>query len=509
MALLKRSRLALFLLLALFIVSISSVGAQNSQKADTLVIAVSIDPINLDPPLARNLVGDSILTAVFDRLGWRSEPYMTPVLWAAKSWKRTDPLTWRIVLKQGIRFQDGGELTSAAVKFSIDRVATLPGADRFYIDQAGISEVRIVDKYSADIITKKPFFLMPFPLANSFYLMEPDYYSKTPPEKLATTPMGSGPYRLVSYVKDDRVSLIRNESYWGTKPAFQHVVFRIIPDPAVRMAELEVGNVDIAQKLPIDKAAIIAGMRNAHPVSLASGRRVFLQAMRKAGTPLADARVMKALQYGIDVDAIIKSLLSGTTKRMATFVNPPNNDPSLKPYPYDPQRARQLLADAGYPNGFSVNLWTSTGRVTRDVQVTEAIASYLKKIGVNATARALVDSVYIDRERKCELDGLFLRSEGPEFSDQGDLQGVSPQDVDYMSCSQWNNPEWQAGYAQLKQESDASKRRILTFKLQQILYNDPPIVMLYNEPDLYGVSNRINWQPRVDQRIYASRVYKR
>ena len=435
-------------------------NAQSRPDPDTIVIGMGTDPINLDPPFLGSLTADSVFTAVFDRIGWRSEPQMKPVLSVAQSLTRVDPLTWQVKLRPGVRFHNGKDLTAESVKVTIERYGTLQGANRWYYNQTAINRVDVVDRMTANIVTKEPSEIMPYAAANSFYLVEPEYYSKTPVAQLAAKPIGTGPYKFVDYVKDDRVVLERNDAYWGEKPAFRRVIFRVIPEAAVRMAELEAGNLDVVEKVPMDKVDAIQRMPNARPVSIISGRRVFLQATRKAGTPMADRRVMKALQHAVDLDTIIKTLLGGTTKRMATFVNPPFDDPGLRPYKYDPELAKKLLAEAGYANGFEVNLFSSVGRLTRDKEVSEAIAKLLRpRRHPSARAGAGVVCHGSRGSRQCQLDGLYLRSEGPEFSDQGDLQGISPEHVDFMACSQWDSRPGRTAYAELRREPRPDRRR--------------------------------------------------
>lgn len=500
-------RLLILLVIGALLATAAPTRAQFRPDPDTLVIGAGVDPISLDPPFSGGLTGEFIFTGLFDRIGWRSEPHMTPVLWAAESLTRVNPLTWQVKLKPNIKFHDGRDLTADSIKVTIERYA-LQGANRWYYNQTGISHVDVVDRRTANIVTKEPSEILPYAAANSWWLVQPEYYAKTPLPELALKPVGTGPYKFVEYVKDDRVVLARNDTYWGEKPTFRRVVFRIIPEPAVRLAELETGSVDIVEKVPIDKADALRRMSNVKPLSAISGRRVFLQAQRKPGTPLADRRVMKALQHAVDVDTIIKTLLGDLTKRMATFPNAPNHDLGLRPYTYDPGKAKQLLTEAGFADGFELNLWSSTGRLTRDVEVMQAIASYYTKVGIRVRLQVLEWSVFRSRYFRCELDGLFLRSEGPEYSDQGDLQGISPEHVQEMACSQWDNPAWNSAYNELRREPRPDRRRGLSLRLQKIAYEDPPIVMLYNEPNLYGVSTRIKWTPRVDERIYPARVGK-
>lgn len=483
------------------------VGSSWAQGPDdTIVIGVSVDPVCLDPPFIAGLAGDSLATQIYDRLGWRSEPDMSPVMWAAESIEQIDPLTWQVRLQEGITFHNGRPLTAESIKFSIERY-TLPGANRWYYNQAGVDRIDVVDTHTANIVTTEPFQLMEAVVANSWYLVEPEHYAETPLEQLCSNPIGTGPYRVVEYIRDDRVILERFENYWGEKPDFQRVIYRVIPDAAVRLAELEVGNIDLMEKLPIDRAPDLERMDGVRPVSLASGRRVYLLADRR-DAPLASTEVMQALQYAVDVETIIDTLLGGFTSRMATFPNEPAH-PDLEPYPYDPERARELLAAAGYPDGFTINLYTPIGRLTNDVQIVQAIAAYLGDVGIRANVQPLEWSVFSDQYRGGQLNGLFMVSEGPEYHDQGDLQGISVEHAGSMGNYGWDNAEWRQLYRDLRLETDFDRRRELSYQLQEIAYEDPPILMLYNEPNLYGVSDRIEWSPRVDERIYASHVFRR
>jgi peptide/nickel transport system substrate-binding protein len=490
---------------ALFLVA-SALTASAQRDPDTLVIGVGVDPVCMDPPFLAGLTADSLATQIYDRMGWRSEPDMSPVLWAAESVEQIEPLVWQVRLRDGIRFHNGAELTAESVKFSIERYA-LPGGNRWYYNQAGIDRVDVVDRLTANIITTEPFQLMLPVVANSWYLVEPDHYAATPLEQLCTRPIGTGPYRVVEYVRDDRVVLERFEDYWGELPDFRRVIYRVIPDAAVRLAELEVGNIDIMEKLPIDRAQAVERMDGVRAIGLASGRRVYFLADRRDG-PLANTQVMQAIQHAVDVDTIIETLLGGFTERMATFPNVPVN-PDLSPYSYDPERARQLLAEAGFPNGFSIPFYTPIGRLTSDVQVAQAVAAYLGEVGIRADVETLEWSVFSDRYRSGQLSGLFMVSEGPEYHDQGDLQGISVEHAGSMGNYGWDNPEWRELYRELRVEPDPDRRRELSFRLQELAWEDPPMLMLYNEPNLYGVSDRVEWAPRVDERLYASRVFQR
>lgn len=482
-------------------------AAAEAEENDTLVIGVTVDPVAVEPGFGKGLTAEMVYVSIFDRLAIRRDPDAMPELSVAESLEQIEPRIWQAKIQEGIQFQNGKPLDGAAVQYAFDRIATLDGIDRWYYNQAGIDHVELVDEYTVNIVTEEPAMLLPHMVNDGFTIVEPEYHQSRTLAETATNPMGSGPYRLMEYIKDDRIVLERNEDYWGEKPDFKHVIIRVIPEAAVRLAELEVGNLDIAEKMIIDKRDTLDAMPNVHAAPLTTGRRVYLNIYRTPDTPLADTRVRQAINYAIDVDTIVETLLGGMTERMATPVNPPNHHPDLEPYPYDPEKAKELLAEAGYPDGFEVNLWTSVDRLTQDVEVARAIGDYLSQVGIEANVQPLEWTVYTTRYRKCELDGLWLMSDGPAFHAQGDLQSHS-MFSDTFGCTEWDNEEANELYVQLRKETDWDKREELSLRYQELVHEDSPSIVLYREPDLYGVSEDVDWEPRIDGRIVPPKVRK-
>jgi len=215
--------------------------------------------------------------------------------------------------------------------------------------------------------------------------------------------------------------------------------------------------------------------------------------------PFNDVRVRQALNYGVDVQLIADTILGGYGRRMAGFANPPYEHPDLEPYPYDPERARALLAEAGYPDGFSTVLEHPVGRYMMDADVVQAIAADLAKIGVQVELRPLDSSVWLDKILNRQFEGLYLLGESGYFEGQQDMTDLQK---DYAwNATRWVNEEYENTFAALTREMDREARRQLVYRLQEIAYQQAPQIFLYKQFDIYGVSERLDWRARPDEKI--------
>ena len=230
--------------------------------------------------------------------------------------------------------------------------------------------------------------------------------------------------------------------------------------------------------------------------------------MRNDRPPFKDRRVRQAMNYAIDVDVILKNVV-GAGRRMATLANAHVN-PAIRPYPYDPEKAKALLAEAGWKleggtltkdgQPFAVTLDTPTGRYIRDKDIAEAVASYLERIGIQVKVNILAWPVYSKKifEDVAPAD-LYLLGLGSSFNGQSEMQYIS-KTYAYNPVA-YTNPDFEQTYQDLNATADTAKRTQLLHRLQQIAHDDPPIVLLYKQVDFYGVNKRVGWEPRRDELV--------
>jgi peptide/nickel transport system substrate-binding protein len=346
----------------------------------------------------------------------------------AQSWEEAaDQLSWTFKLRQGVKFHDGTELTAEDVKFSIDSlfepkaVAALLGPTR-----AAFKELEIKDPYTVVIHLKQPAIFLPWNLScaigNEGMILPSKYFRQVGADGFAKAPIGSGPYKVVKNAVGSQIQLEAVERHWAYGvPKFQTVTFLLVPEESTRLAQLRTGEADI-----------IAVSRERVPEVKAAGFNVFSKLNDQVvvvymqqqwdPVPIADKRVRQALNLALDKEALMKFVFAGqgvpaVMYPIGSYGIAGGADASLEPYPYDPQKARQLLAEAGYPNGFETKIYSY---VTADLpelnRLAEAVADYLGKVGVKAKITAMDRAALSTKRQGRTLSGDLLPWSTPNRS---------------------------------------------------------------------------------------------
>lgn len=473
-------------------------GGCGSRGDRPIVVASVSDVSSLDPHLLdANHPTGSVIWSLFDSLVRRG-PDGSDLPRLALSWERLDELTWRFHLRSDVKFQDGSPLTAADVKFSFDRMNQSPyNALQQLWAQTTLQEVRVIDAHTVELRTRKPSVTMLYWLEEAFVASKA-YYSTHDVSYVNTHPMGSGPYKLLEWVPGDHVTLSANPGYFGGAPALKEVVFKVVPDLSARLNALATGDIDLALELTPDtiKQADTAESRGIETLGL---RKLHFGISQHSSQPaLRDARVRRALNYAIDVPTMIKSLMHGSTVPLTSVVNPPNADPTLTPYGYHPDRARQLLAEAGYPNGFDLDI-DFTPMWGQDKDVSETVAGYLNAVGIRTRLHA---DEWNDFRRKLSnqgFDGLFYAGWAALIN--------PPVELVIFTCHQEDNA---SGYCDPKYddlvhaasaEFDPVKRKADLDAAQKTVWDDAYWVFLWRAPLYAGLSNRIQYTLRPDDYI--------
>src|SRR5215510_12862622 len=344
--------LASIVLLAASLLAPADLGAQS--RDETVVYAIQSDMQNWDPP--NSVLREAIILGyhVFDHLAARDlkTGKVGPSL--ATSWRSLDDTTWEVKLRQGVRFHDGSPFTARDVKATFDRVLDEKNKLTARGNHAKIKSIEILDDHTVRFKTDGPYPL--FVERLTAQVMQSDKVIKDKgSEWMQENPIGTGPYKLVRWQKKQEHLLVRNDDYWGPKPAFKYVRVRIIPEQATQIAELISGGVDIIKAVPPDQMDVINKSGAARTTTSPILRTAFIQLDqngRAGANPMQDKRVRLAANLAVDIDSIIKHVLNGLADRTSTTVNPMafGFDPGLKPFKQDLAQAKKLLAEAGYPN---------------------------------------------------------------------------------------------------------------------------------------------------------------
>ncbi len=371
----------LFLVLGLIMTTlISGVFAGK----DSIKVAVAMAPRTMNPHGSNADCNHSVVANIFDGLLYRDVTgELGPGL--ATSWERVDGLTWRFSLKKGVRFHNGNDFTWEDVKFSLERIAEPFPVSEMITFGRMIESVKTVDDdlWTIDVKTVVP---VPYFVQNlhQIYIMDKESTETRSIGDIGENPIGTGPYKFVEWVKGSYLKLTANENYWGGVPSINDVKIIPVTEPSTRLAAITTGEVDILQDIPTELYETVKKYDNIEVITHPSRRAIFLALKNEPGFPASDIRVRKAIYLAINEDEIIEKVMFGQAFPATQISDPPTvgYDPSLKRFPYDPERAKVLLTEAGYPDGFEIKLTGPNDRYVRDAQICEAIAKQLAKVGI-------------------------------------------------------------------------------------------------------------------------------
>ena len=359
-----------------------AVGALHPQaQAKTLRVAISGFPnLGFNPLTLGNAPALYTFAAMFDALtlvdpGGVAKPQL------AESWRAVDQTTWHFKLRPGVSFSNGEALTAESVAFVINLMKSPLG--QTYSTSAEVSSIRnarAVDRLTVEITTTEPNPFLPQELS-LIRILSPAQWTKAGVDGFNQAPVGSGPF-VLEKASPGRLILAAAASSWR-KPLVDRLELLAVPEPAARLQALLSGNADISIQLGPDEIAAVesAGHRM---VIQPDGAMIVLAFITTKDSPLKDVRVRRALNYAVNKDDIVNGILSGHARVASQTASSIafGYDPQLKPYPYDPEEARRLLADAGYPNGFSIVAETFSGNASYAPLVYQRVSADLAKVGI-------------------------------------------------------------------------------------------------------------------------------
>ncbi len=484
-------------------------GSSGGAASGQIVIMQGVDANTLDPLLRNATPEFTINLHVFDMFLNRNPETLEIEPGIAESWEAIDEMTWEFKLVEDATFHNGDPVNSEAAIFSFER-ANLEkigetGRVQSLANQIGYESAEAIDDYTFRVKTNKPAAIFP-DLLTSFEICPPSEYEDDSPENLARVaqnPIGSGPYKFVEWVRDDHITLEANPDYWGTPPSIQTIIIRPVPELTARVVALQNDEANIIVNVAPDVVQQVEDAENTRVSSVTGGRNIFI-GIRCDRPPFDDVRVRQALNYAVDWDSIKEALLAGHGERTRTIVNPPNENMDIEAYPYDPDRARELLAEAGV-EGLEITMDAPSGRYIQDAQLAQAIAQNYEDVGIKVNLKVLEWSVYAGELLSgdgSQLDDLFFLGLGSPFSGEQELFYVHP---DYsLNFTHWENQEYVDLFDQLSKSVDAAERKELMDQIQVIVMDQCPWVWLWHQVDLYGVSANLEWEARADERIDVS-----
>jgi peptide/nickel transport system substrate-binding protein len=389
-----------------------SASATPSGPAGTLTIAMRGDIQSPHPYLSYDIVGISYRSNVFDSLvEWGYDGKIVPGI--AESWK-VDGTTITFKIRSGVKFHNGDPVTADDVKFSLDTIKSKDLNSGSATNFAAVDSATVVDPSTVQFKLSRIDARIFDTTANNLSILPMKYYTSVGQAGFIAKPIGTGPYKFVSWAKDDRVTMEANTDYWtGSykgKPLAKTLVFRGIPTAATRVAELKAGSADIVQDLPTDqvdplKAAGFNVVENKSPVY--NWAFFNTASTADAAKPLKDAKVRQAMNMAVDTATIIKTVLGGHARQLAAGITDLTDGytSDLKPFAFDQAKAKSLLAEAGYASGFSIDADISN---TAKPDVAQAVIAQLGQVGIKVNLNSLPTDVFNDRWVKKGLDPMYF-----------------------------------------------------------------------------------------------------
>ena len=508
-----RRRVTAAILLACACVLVGVSGGGYAAAPTTLTMALGIDEDTLDPEGQTTATVSNVVDYMYDPLVWYNDersgvapgqPQYTKLMpQLASSWTVSpDGRTFTFKLRQGVKFQDGTAFDSQAVKFNIQRMLdpAIRNNARYYWGALDANNIETPDPSTIVLHFTKPAPTLLEQLATTAAdMVSPTAVKTLGNEKIALAPVnaGSGPYVFKEWVHGDHLTVTRNPDYWGRKPYFDQVIFRVVPDAGARETMLRAGDVQFAFEPPAPDVPAMRKDASLRVVEGASDRVIFI-GMNNLYGPLKDVRVRQALNYAVNKQAIVHSVLFG----LANVMDSPDT-PAIFGYtrvqaggwPFDPARAKKMLAEAGYPNGFTIALRAPTGRYIQDYQAAQAIAAQLANVGVTAQVQTADWPSYIGAlgvpPDRTQIQMYMLGQAGPYLDTDGELfgplySGMWPPNG-YSSVF-YKDPKFDQDLLAGQTTVNTTQRAAIYKDAQEVVWRDAPWIFLWSQ-DFYVVTS--------------------
>ncbi len=480
-----------------------------------IVISQPADAVTMDPGKSTQVLNVNYFFNIFDTLTrWDTDLKLVPGL--ATAWKNTNETTWELTLRQGVRFHDGSPLTAEDVKATLDRLLE-PGKTVVQSGFATIKSVEIADPQTIRLTTEKPDPLIPVRMAQMGSQIYPARLASTEDgnNELARKPIGSGAYKFVEWVKDDRLVMEANREWWGWEggaPGVERVTWKPIPDDFARISALQKGELDVVTNVPPDQLKAIQEGRTTQVLTVPATRTVTFW-INATQEPTSDKRVRQAMHYALDLDSIVNNLYAGQGKPFSGGLADTDfgYNPNLKPYPYDPEKAKALLAEAGVAGGIDLTLLAGSGTMVNDKQLLETIADMWSKVGIRAKVEMMemAQRQKINNERTTPPNGLLLINPQSTLLDaDGSLWRLFHPNG--FGGKYWSGSQPGQRFYELMEQArfslDQEQRKQLYAEATQIIHDEKPWLELFQEVVVYGATKRVSFKPRADYRLIVAEM---
>ena len=509
---------------SLLLAAACSCAMAGAAAAQNLTIAVGAPVTSIDPHYHNLSPNNAMAAHIFDGLAdTDSRARLVPGL--AESWRTIDDTTWEFRLRRGVTFHNGSDFTAEDVAFTISRAPNVPNSPSgFGIFTRPIAEVQVVDPHTVRIRTRAVYPLLAVDLSNVMILDKETHENATTEDfNSGKVAVGTGPYRFVRFAPGDRIELERNDTYWGGRQPWQRVNYRIIVNEAARTAALLAGDVDLIDQVP---TADIARLKQDQRLNVSEvvGLRIIYLALDHSRTdgspfvsgpngealdrnPLKDVRVRRALSIAIDRNAIVSRVMEGAAIPAGQFLpeGTYSHVPGLNPPAFDPDGARRLLAEAGYPNGLRLAIHGPNDRYVNDARIIQAVGSFWTRIGVRT------QTTFIARAGRQEFSAFLVgwgSSTGEASSPLRSLVATFNREKGFGASNRgrYSNPELDRLLEQALATVDDEKREKLLQDATRVAMEDVAIIPIHIQKNVWAMKRGLRHDARADELTRAMDV---
>lgn len=479
------------------LLAVAGLFAAQGAWAQDITVAIGSEPSTLDPQLrddgGERQVNDNIYETLMARTATGE---LVPGL-AAEPPTQVDDLTWEFKLREGVAFHNGEPFNADSVVASVSRVMDPANASEQLGYYGPIVEAVRVDDLTVRIVTSAPDPILP----SRMYWMKMIAPGHAETGDLASAPVGTGPYRFDSWNRGTDLTLLANPDYWGGEPQVDSVTYRFIPEAGTRLSGLMAGEFDVITNLLPEFTSQVPNF------AAVPGLETSVLVLGTDNEVTDDALVREAMNLAIDRQAMADALFQGYAQvANGIHVNPAafGHNEALQPYPYDPERARQLIAEAG-AEGATVALVGEAGRWLKSREQVEAVAAYWSEIGLDVTVDIQEFSMYLDSLMGSgpRPDAIFIANSNELLDADREASFIYHMDGAAASNS---NAELAAMIDAARVETDVAERERMYHEIQQIVHDQHYTVPLFNLQDVYGLSERMAWTPRPDAKLLISEM---
>lgn len=372
-----------------------------AQKGGTVTYAQAGTVETLDPPGASDNTSEEVNLMIYDKLFNFTPDLKIKGQLVEKYETSSDALTWTFWIRKGVRFHDGTDLDAEAIKFNFERWLGPEKPIKAYgLFGPVVKSVEAVDKRTIKVRMKTPFSPFPAYLSHAASgIVSPTQFKKYGLD-MSRLPCGSGPFKLKEWVKGDHLTLVRNEDYWDGAPYLDAIIVRPVTEAATRVMQIQAGQIHAVTNIPPEVFPQLKKDPKLSVIVSPSNVSMFIN-MNIQKKPFNDIRVRQAMNYAIDKEAIARDLFQGMADPISSVIAPVVEGAyQPAPYEYNPEKAKKLLAEAGYLRGFSCSLWSPSGRLPKDTELTQLIQKYLDAVGITTKIQVWEWATFLNEIRQ-------------------------------------------------------------------------------------------------------------